>query len=798
MSVFKCKMCGGTLDIKENETVATCEYCGTRQTIPRLDRERKIALYDRADHFRRNNEFDKAIAIYEQVLNEDTTDAEGYWSLVLCRYGIEYVKDPATNKRVPTVNRTQFTSIFDDENYKAAIRYADANQKKIYEEEAEAINNIQKGILAISQREEPFDVFICYKETDKNGRRTLDSVLATDLYHQLTKEGLKVFFSRITLEDKLGTAYEPYIFAALNSAKVMVVIGTSSEFFNAAWVKNEWSRYLAIVKQSHGEKVLIPAYRDMDPYDLPEEFAHLQAQDMSKLGFMQDLIRGIKKITGVSTANTVETKVASGDTNVAPLLKRVYMFLEDGDFSKADDFCEQVLNKDPENAEAYVGKLLTELKLKNRKELAECNEPFDGSSNYEKAMRFSDDELKAELTGYINQINTRNENTRKQEIYDKAKQMMSAARRSGEYVKAAEQFESVSGYEDSETQASICRQKAEELKKVEEKNKKIAALSALAACAVVAAVLVVNNIIIPNGKYGDAMELLEAGKNTEAYEAFIDLGGYKDSKEQANAAKYNEAVSLKESGEIVQSYEMLTSLGNYKDSAEQAEMIKNEILKTAKLGDVVIFGEYEQDNEESNGKEPIEWVVIDSKENKKLLISKYALDSKRYNDTNPKDISTGIEVDNWWSGEEGETDATWENSTLRHFLNNDFYNIAFSDNEKKYIQTSKVPLDKKIEMHYGWNEYFTDAGKETMDKVFLLNASQYKNYFKSDEAGKCKATTYAVANGALKDNTYWWLKNSDGFRALFVQSTGYINDTGGVEVISDGPSVRPAIWVEIR
>mgnify|MGYP000004764029 FL=1 len=95
----------------------------------------------------------------------------------------------------------------------------------------------KKGILEISQNEEPFDVFICYKETDEHGRRTHDSVLANDLYHQLTQEGFKVFFARITLEDKLGTAYEPYIFAALNSAKVMVVIGTKPEYFNAVWGK---------------------------------------------------------------------------------------------------------------------------------------------------------------------------------------------------------------------------------------------------------------------------------------------------------------------------------------------------------------------------------------------------------------------------------------------------------------------------------------------------------------------------------------------------------------------------------
>lgn len=410
MSTFKCKMCGGEIEFEQGATVGVCDSCGTKQTLPRLDDDRKANLYDRANHFRRNNDFDKAMGIYEQILNEDGTDAETYWSLVLCRYGIEYVEDPATHKRVPTVNRAQYTSIFDDDDYKSALKYADAYQRSIYEEEAKAINEIQKGILEISQKEEPFDVFICYKETDNSGRRTPDSVLANDLYHQLTQEGFKVFFSGITLEDKLGTAYEPYIFAALNSAKVMVVIGTKPEYFNAVWVKNEWSRYLALVKKSGGKKVLIPAYRDMDPYDLPEEFSHLLAQDMSKLGFMQDLIRGIKKIASVDEpkAAVKETVVVnSGSSSVEPLLKRAFMFLEDREWEEADKYCEKVLDIDPENAQAYLGKLMAECEVCRKEELKDCRESFGDSSNFEKVVRFGDKQLVEELEAYLDHIEER-------------------------------------------------------------------------------------------------------------------------------------------------------------------------------------------------------------------------------------------------------------------------------------------------------------------------------------------------------------------------------------------------------
>ena len=160
MSIFKCKMCGGTIEFEPGATVGVCDSCGTKQTLPRLDTDRKSNLYDRANHFRRNNDFDKAMGIYEQILNEDNTDAEAYWSLVLCRYGIEYVEDPASHKRIPTVNRAQYTSIYMDEDYKSALQYADVYQRQVYEEEAKAIDDIQKGILEISNKEEPFDIFI--------------------------------------------------------------------------------------------------------------------------------------------------------------------------------------------------------------------------------------------------------------------------------------------------------------------------------------------------------------------------------------------------------------------------------------------------------------------------------------------------------------------------------------------------------------------------------------------------------------------------------------------------------------
>ena len=371
-------------------------------TIPNVNDERILNLFDRANHFRLQNEFDKALAAYERILSEDNKNAEAHWGCVLSRYGIEYVKDPKTHKRVPTCHRVQNESVLSDLDYKAAVEYTDdISAKNLYRQEAEAIAEIQKNILSIANNEAPYDIFICYKETDNNGRRTVDSALAQDIYYQLTNEGYKVFFSRITLEDKLGSEYEPYIFSALNSARVMLVVGTNKEYFNAVWVKNEWARFLDLERKDKS-KMIIPCYRDMDAYDLPDELSMFQSQDMSKIGFIQDLIRGIKKVIQKENVPSTVTAAnnAGGTFQTEPLLKRAFMMLEDAEWQKADDMLEQVLNHEPENASAYLGKLMIEYKLRRETELGELPKNFGDSKNYQYIMRFGDETLKCKINKY--------------------------------------------------------------------------------------------------------------------------------------------------------------------------------------------------------------------------------------------------------------------------------------------------------------------------------------------------------------------------------------------------------------
>ena len=764
MAIFKCKMCGGTLEITGGETVATCEYCGTKQTLPRTDDDVVSTLFNRANNLRLKCEFDKAAQIYEKIVEQDGAQAEAYWGIVLCKYGIEYVEDPKTLGRIPTCHRTLFEAVTANADYLAAVEHADAAQRGIYEAEARAIDVLQKDILAIVKNEKPFDVFLCYKETDEYGKRTVDSAIANDIYHQLTQEGFKVFYAAITLEDKLGQAYEPYIFAALNSAKVMLVLGTKPEYFTAVWVKNEWSRFLHLMKTDRS-KLLIPCYRDMDAYDLPEEFAHLQAQDMSKIGFINDVVRGIKKVAYTAApAPTVvkETVITGGNTNTAPLLKRAFMFLEDGEWERADEFCEQVLNLDPECAEAYLGKLMAELRVTVKDALSDQEVPFDSRNNYQKTMRFADDTLKAELAGYIDYINTRNENERLDGIYSRAISKMRLWS-FYEYREAIRLFESISGWKDADEQAAVCRQRLEEMVAAQEAERlererlaelekqkaarkkrklKITAGVVVSCIGVVTAfVILLTTVIIPNVKYNNAVELMESGDVVEAYETLIALGGYKDSAEKAAS--------------IYAQYRI-------------------ENLKTAQVGDTVLFGIYEQDNNVANGQEDIEWLVLEVKDGKALVISKYGLDCEPYNTA--------------------YTDVTWETCTLRTWLNNEFITMAFSEEERAMIPTVTVTADKNP-------QYNTDPGNDTQDKVFLLSITEANTYFSSNIARTCEPTDYAADAGDFEnaaDNCRWWLRSSgsDKKHAAYVEGGGTF-DTYGNYVDRDYIAVRPAMWITL-
>ena len=629
MPIIKCKMCGGDIEISADKTFGTCEYCGSTMTLPKTDDGQRLSLFNRGTHLRRNGEFDKAAALYERLVGENDADAEAHWNLLLCRYGIEYVQDPASGERIPTCHRASFDSILNDVDYQAALQYSDGVARSLYKKEAQRIAALQKDILAISQKETPFDVFICYKESDENGRRTKDSALAQDIYYQLTDAGYKVFFARITLEDKLGQEYEPYIFAALHSAKVMVVVGTKPEYLNAVWVRNEWSRYLALMRTDRS-RLLIPCYRDMDPYDMPEELSMLQSQDMGRIGFVQDLIRGVKKVIDTAKPQEAareavkETVVVhnEGSSNVQALLDRGQMALEDGEWAKADEFFEQVLNQDAKCGAAYLGKFLSGAQCRSAKDYADAfveevkdeapdeknadacdaDEAFIASCIRKYAVDgiLSGDEIRQMLEFDLSYCNAadyyalRTEEAQAQLAADK--DLMRAEKYASREVKTitdgiqsaldklradaqkhedAEKARLTAEYRKflTEAEAKLEKEHPQRLEEAQAQQKaaakadKITRIVLGAATAVIAVVLLITKVIVPAANYSKAEELLAAGDYNGAIAVFEKAGNYKDAAERKN---YYEAELFLQEGDTAHAAISFGEIADYQDARERS------------------------------------------------------------------------------------------------------------------------------------------------------------------------------------------------------------------------------------
>ena len=556
------------------------------------------------------------------------------------------------------------------------------------------------------------------------------------------------------------------------------------------------------------------------------------------------------------------------------------MFLEDGDWENADTYCEKVLDIEPKNARAYLGKLMAEMQVSKEQDLAHCKISFDDSNQYQKVIRFADEELRKTVEEYAAAVNNRIEQERLEGIYQNAVAVMDAASDEKQFRRASNLFRSIPGFQDADELGNQCFERAEEHRKDEirrravrladqgdikslakaardlqsisgwkdadekvqkylsrveeikasqererlekERQEELARIAAikrarrkkillvLAAVVVIAGIVFAyqwTNVIYPTQRYHEAMdliaeknydeayaildelgdfqdaaeqiplseynrglELIDAGKYEEGYAVLTELEDFKDANEQIQNSQYERALAYVDSSDYVAAYLLFQKLGDYKDSISQIAQLKTInpriSFEVAEEGDIVYFGSYEQNNDKSDGREPIEWIVLEKKNDKVLILSKNGLVSKPYH----KNIDG----------------STWKNCTLRKWLNRRFVKIAFTEEEKKYIVPVKVSYDT--------GEY---QGDEVTDQVFLLSMSETHKYFLSSDKG-VKATEYAVAKGAYVSestgDSVWWLRSPSGYS---VNSYGEVNKYSNA-LDDKTVTVRPAMWVSLE
>lgn len=242
---------------------------------------------------------------------------------------------------------------------------------------------------------------------------------------------------------------------------------------------------------------------------------------------------------------------------------------------------------------------------------------------------------------------------------------------------------------------------------------------------------------------------------------------------------YDSALKAMEEQDYNMARKFLKGLGDYRDSMEKLAEIKEieyqKICAEVKIGDHLILGSYEQDNNLSNGKEDIEWIVLAKEDNRLLIISEYGLDCRLYNE---KDTS----------------DLTWKNCTLREWMNHIFLNEAFDTMEQAWIAETIVPNSDN-------EKYEANGGNETTDKVFLLSTEEAENYFSGDKERRLAASEYTKKGkkyAFIADTVWWWLRSPgcrEGYAAC-VSNSGEVQ-YDGCKVWDFYGIVRPALWLNL-
>ena len=350
---FLCKMCGGTISPEDNSGVCECEHCGSRQTYPLGYIGEYAEIYGKACELRLKTDYEGAEKLYSQLIQEVPGEPEGYWGMILCRCGAVYEDDTVSGMKLSRCSRSFGSDITSDENFINAIKNASPAQSSIYRREAAALEMLRREKIEQEGTGERYDVFICCPLTDENGGVSPESAVASEIYHQLAEEGFRIFYAPETLGDMTERETDPYVNAAIGCADVMLAVGKGAESFSAPRFMSEWGRCAAAARRESG-KLLIVCVKDTDPEDLPEELESFTVKDVTKLGFLSEVIRSIN-----SAGENGERKHSARNTP-EKLIRRMNIFLADEDFDAAEEYSGLILDADPRCWQAHLGRFLAQ------------------------------------------------------------------------------------------------------------------------------------------------------------------------------------------------------------------------------------------------------------------------------------------------------------------------------------------------------------------------------------------------------------------------------------------------------
>ncbi len=531
MAAFICRFCGAPLELGSS-SVCECRSCNRLQSVPLIDSAEKRELLTRAEQLRGEQRYDKAIQLYEKMITLSPADADLYWALALCRYGVLFFADGGL-----ALLRTQAHSFTSDSDYQQAVKFAGDKQRGLMEDIAALISEKQREIsgLAVGIG---YDVLLCCGSSPEAVKRS------TELYSRLISDGINVFFPEVTLDGRAKSEWEPYLFAAVNSAKALLVAVSGADTFDDVTVMNICGRFLTGDMRG---KAVIPILYGVLPDVLPPELSRFQAVNASNLGFEQDLAASVRALLyGGISDQPVQGK--------PPIVRRAYIMLSDREFREAAEICGRIEPQFP--GEAALIRLLCEYRLTSGEELGNIPVDVTQSENYRLAMQYGSEAMRLKLKKYALSAQ---ENLRAKELAEK---------------------ERASSAAEPDSSSAVYSANITPIKKRPGFALTAAGIVAAGAIAAVAIAFIPDfqaKTEVIESAVSEVESLYERGKSLygkaqfpEAEAIFISLGNYSDSEDWAKKCRYMKADELHENNDLEGALSIYLRLGDYLNSAERA------------------------------------------------------------------------------------------------------------------------------------------------------------------------------------------------------------------------------------
>ena len=286
---FKCKTCEAQLTALAEEAqngLVTCPYCKNVWTIPKKETSpAALSFFRMGEHDLDTCKFEDALSAYQKAAELDKEEPEAYFGMALATYKVQYLKDEVADPpRLQPICHEVSEKVFStDKNYLKAIELATREQKRIYRERAMEIDEIRDRFEELKESGLDYDCFLCVKVSSEDGGTTQDSHEALRIYNYLKEKGYMPFYSEAIMGSRTGSDYEAHILYALYTSECMLIVCSDEEYLKTKWVKNEYTRFSAMIANEEKERDAVTfVYRGKPIEKLPGRNGKLQGIDLAK------------------------------------------------------------------------------------------------------------------------------------------------------------------------------------------------------------------------------------------------------------------------------------------------------------------------------------------------------------------------------------------------------------------------------------------------------------------------------------------------------------------------------------